>query len=311
VASFRKIGKVWRAEIVRIGHPRESQSGFATKAEAQAWAGPIEAAIIAEQRGNVPDLPFSALLTRYSERVSSTKKGARWETIRIALLQRDPLALVRLKDFSGVHVSGWRDRRLQAVSASSVRREWNLLSHACNVAVKEWKWLRSNPFREVKRPKEARHRERLIQDAEIVALQERAATDLQKKTVAALLMALETGMRASEICGLQEIVGRVATLTDTKNGTSRQVPLSPRALEIWAESFPLGITPRQLDTTFRDLTKAAGIQGLHFHDSRHSACVRLSKKLNNLQLARMLGIRDPRILMVYFSETAEDIANSL
>lgn len=42
-----------------------------------------------------------------------------------------------------------------------------------------------------------------------------------------------------------------------------------------------------------------------------TAATRLSRKLNTLQLARMLGIKDPRILMVYYNETAEDIARRL
>ncbi len=116
-------------------------------------------------------------------------------------------------------------------------------------------------------------------------------------------------MRASEILSNPAITGRVARLEDTKNGTRRDVPLSERAAELLSAPFTIGAGT--LDTLFRAMRDEAKIEGLHFHDSRHEACIRLSKKLDVLQLAKMLGIKDPRILMVYFSESAEDIAKQL
>ena len=50
---------------------------------------------------------------------------------------------------------------------------------------------------------------------------------------------------------------------------------------------------------------------MHFHDSRHEAITRLAKKLNVLDLARMTGIRDLKILNVYYNETAESMAARL
>ena len=49
--------------------------------------------------------------------------------------------------------------------------------------------------------------------------------------------------------------------------------------------------------------------GLHFHDSRACALTRLSAKLSPLQLAKVSGHKDLKmILNVYYRETAEDIA---
>lgn len=265
-------------------------------------------------RGEIPNLTFSDLLTRYEREVSRHKKGARWESVRITMLQRDALAQEKLRTLGSVQVAAWRDRRLEAVSGPSVRREWNLLSHACNIAVKEWKWLTVNPFREVRRPKSNRPRDRLITDGELKRLQKRATTPMRKVTYRALLFAIETGMRASEICGLtkEAINGSVARLEDTKNGTAREVPLSLQAIKLVGEdSPPFPISTGTLDATFRDMREEAKITGLHFHDSRHTACTRLSRKLNMLQLQRVLGIKDPRILATYYNETAADIAKLL
>jgi integrase len=309
VPTFRKSGSGWRAEVYRRGIRRSST--HPTKAAAIAWAGRVEADILGGARGDIPKRTFGELLIRYAKEVSPGKKGARWESIRIALLGRDALAKVSLRELDTIHVAEWRDRRLQDVSGASVRREWNLLSHACNIAVREWRWLRSNPFAGVRRPKGAQSRNRLASDAELALLAEHADTPTRKRAYAAFLFAVETGMRASEICGLREIVGSVARLEDTKNGTRREVPLSGRALEIWSEFGPFGLIPGTLDANWRGLTKAAAVKDLHFHDSRHMAITRLSSKLNLLQLARMVGIRDLRILNVYYNESAEDIAKRL
>ena len=50
---------------------------------------------------------------------------------------------------------------------------------------------------------------------------------------------------------------------------------------------------------------------LHFHDTRHEAITRLAKRLDVLELARVVGHRDPRSLMIYYNETAEQLAKKL
>src|SRR5574340_425552 len=181
-------------------------------------------------------------MQRYADDVSSTKRGARWELIRIAKLQQDKLADVRLPALAAPAVTDWRDRRLKEVSAASVRREWNLLSHACALAVREWHWLAVNPFQLVKRPDEAKPRDRRPSKEELDAIlralgysTDEAPGTMTARVGAAALFAVETGMRASEICRLTraDIDGRVAHLSDTKNGSDRDVPLSVEALRIF------------------------------------------------------------------------------
>jgi integrase len=207
-------------------------------------------------------------------------------------------------------VSDWRDRRLVDVSGASVNREKNLLSHVCTIAVKEWKWLKVNPFFGVRMPPKGKPRTRLMSDYERVTLGEKATTEIYKEVLRMADFAVETGMRAGEICGLKEVSGRVAVLADTKNGERREVPLSDKALELW-NLGPFKLDSKRLDVHWRNLCKAAGIEGLHFHDLRHLSATRLSKKLNVLQMCRMFGWKDPRHALIYFNETAEDVAKLL
>ena len=130
-------------------------------------------------------------------------------------------------------------------------------------------------------------------------------------------------MRAGEITGLTwsdvNFEGRFVTIPRSKNGDSRQVPLSGRAVELLrmlegidpAKCFT--VTAASLDALFRKARKRAAISlpeisTLHFHDTRHEAITQLSKKLTVIQLARMVGHRDLKSLMIYYNETATELA---
>lgn len=126
-------------------------------------------------------------------------------------------------------------------------------------------------------------------------------------------------MRAGEIVALTwdrvDLKRRVAKLTQTKNGRSREVPLSSEAvrlLEALPKSDPVfGLTSHQIDALWRKVRDKAKADGLNFHDSRHAAITALSKKLDVLALARMVGHTDLRMLQVYYNETAEELAKRL
>ena len=325
MASFRKRGKSWEV-FVSKGGIRKSAT-FDTKTEATNWATRTEAEIIARKTLSVPDIPFADLLTRYRDTVSITKRGARWEKIRLdKIIRDDKIAQVRLPDLSAVHVAAWRDQRLKEVSAASVLREWNLLSNCCSIAVKEWKWLDENPFKEVKRPAAPEARWRRVTDDEIERLMMALGYQYNatpKTTTArvgvAFLFAMETGMRAGEICNLtwEHVKDRHVHLPQTKNGTRRDVPLSAEARRI-LDQLPkngdgvFNITSASLDALFRKGKARCLIDDLHFHDARHEALTRLSSKLNVMELAKIAGIRDLRILQnVYYNPKIEDLADKI
>lgn len=304
MAYFRKRGSGWKAEIERRGI--RANRTFETKAAAVAWAGQKEAEIMAGHRGETPNLTVAELLDRYSREVSEYKKGKRWEQIRLKALGRDPLASVKLRQLDTPHVAAWQERRLKAISSASVRRERNLLNNVFEIARKEWKWLSKNPFLGVRRPKDGKPRKRTASQSEIAKL---TATDGPLSSV--ILWALETGMRASEIAQPPEVAGRVATLRDSKNGEAREVPLSAKALEVW-EDGGFGLTAGSISAMFAERCSALKIEGLTFHDLRRTATVRLAKKLDPFELAKMLGHKDLRMtLNVYYKADMEEMAKKL
>lgn len=189
------------------------------------------------------------------------------------------LGKVTMAEVDASHIAAWRDERLRKVQGGTVTREMNLLSHVFSVARKECKWLPRSPTTDVARPRAKPPRDRRINQDEIericVALNWRHdARDCvprtkQRRIALAFLFAIETAMRAGEICALRggDVVGRVARLHTTKNGFPRNVPLSTRAAEIWAivpDGF--GLTSPILDAMFRVARKKVNVEGLTFHD---------------------------------------------
>ena len=260
---------------------------------------------MAGYRGEVPNLTVKVLLERYEREVSAHKKGRRWEAIRLQAIGRDRLGAVRLRQLDTPHVSEWQQERLKAVKSASVRRERNLLNNVFEIARKEWRWLSKNPFEGVRRPKDGKPRKRIPTLVEMAKLTAPAGT--MSKVIE---FAYETGMRAGEIAALEDVKGKVASLVDSKNGEAREVPLSDRALELW-EPGGFGMTAGSISTLFARRCDQMKIHGLTFHDIRAGACTRLAKKLNPLQLARMMGWKDLKQAMTYYRETAEDIAKLL
>lgn len=325
MATFRKKGNGWEAAVCRKGI-RQSKT-FNTKSEATFWAASIEQEILSGKRGDIPNKTFGELLQRYADKVSPTKRGSEWEIHRINAFLRDPISTVMLCDLSANHFSDWRDRRLLSVSAGSVLREINILSHALNTAIRDWGWLKVNPLSGIRRPPEPLPRDRLISDIEIEKLLLSLGYDYDTRPVsisarvgAVMLFAIETAMRAGEIAGLTwdkvDIDKRTAKLIETKNGLKRDVPLSTEAIRIINQMGReteniFGLTTRQIDVNFRRAKSRAMVDDLHFHDTRHLAITRLSKKLDVLSLARIVGHKDLRQLQVYFNMSAEDMAKNL
>ncbi|MCD9146584.1 tyrosine-type recombinase/integrase [Pseudophaeobacter flagellatus] len=319
MASIRKLKSGYRAEIARRGI-RKSKV-FPTKQEAKDWAARAEYEILHGDK-IAAKLALGELFDRYAREVSPSKRGHRWEVIRLEKFGRDPIAQIRLEDLSAKDFAKWRDKRLQEVAPASVIREMQLMSSVLTVARRDWELISINPLSDVRKPAKPQPRDRLPTPAEIEAMQFCAGEDLSKATARAFhafKFAMECAMRAGEIAGLEwdrvDLDRRVALLTHTKNGRPREVPLSTRAVELiraLPELDPVfGLSSRQLDVLFRKLRDRAGVKGLTFHDSRHAAITALSTKLDVLALARMVGHTDLRQLRVYYNESAEELAKRL
>lgn len=334
MASFFKTddGK-WRAQVSVYGR-RKSRRGFATKREASAWAADIEREAKEHQSSEIPNRPFRDALERYRDTVSIKKRGQKFEIRRIDRWlgngqdEADSLCFISLSDLQPKHFTDWRDRRLTEVAVGTVLREWTVLSSICNTCAKEWGWLRDNPMSKVKRPAEPDSRTRRLQEGEfdqlMIATQYSIDIPPQSKSErigAAIVFAIETAMRAGEICNMAwedvNLDKRTVYLPKTKNGNPRTVPLSTTAVNVLKGLQSLddcqrrcfGLKSDSLDVNFRKIRNKCLIDDLHFHDLRREALTRLAKKVDVLNLAKISGHTDLRILQkVYYAPDMGDIA---
>lgn len=319
MASVTRRGKKWRAHVCVRGIVATSTHN--SKREAEQWAADKERELLSLAGGVSITHTVRDMFDRYAREVSPGKRGRRWELVRLDFLGRDQLADLKLSEVGPHHIAQWRDRRLKDVSGSTVNRDLNLISHCFAIARDEWRWIKESPTTGVRRPKESPPRDRLITDDEIDRFliacgyaDGRAVESVAQRVAVAFLFAIETAMRAGEICSLSpgDVTGRVARLPMTKNGFARDVPLSTRALQLLeAVGGSFGLSAQQLDVNFRKARDRAGIEGVTFHDSRHLAVTRLSKRLDVLALARMTGHRDLKQLQRYYNESAAELAGRL
>ncbi|MGB4844401.1 MAG: site-specific integrase, partial [Ferruginibacter sp.] len=133
-----------------------------------------------------------------------------------------------------------------------------------------------------------------------------------------IILAVETAMRAGELVSLTtadiDPQARVARLADTKNGESRWVPLSPRALEALGvtEGRVVGLTASGLSHAFHELCLKEGIEGLRFHDLRREAVSRLFERgLNIAEVAAVSGHKTWAVLKRYTQLDARLLAKKL
>ena len=320
MANFTKVGSRYRASVC-VNGIRKSKT-FRTKTEARGWALQTEIEIDTGV-GDPTHYLFEDALIRYRDEVTVLKKGKKQEGDRINAMLRLPLAQMRLDDITSDDMGKYRDERLKINGGGTVNRELSLMSVIFNRARIEWKWVEKNPISDVTRPKNPRPRDQRINDDEIqrvcdalgyVGGEINSSTDL----VAVLfLLAIETAMRLGELCAVVprsvQLSERYVEVTDSKNGDKRKVPLSKKAGDLFSKVIhaQMKITSATAGAIYRQHRGAAEMEHFNFHDTRHEAITRLAQKLDVLDLARMIGHRDPKSLMIYYNATPIEIASRL
>ncbi|SPX19283.1 shufflon-specific DNA recombinase [Escherichia coli] len=130
-------------------------------------------------------------------------------------------------------------------------------------------------------------------------------------------------MRQGEILALRwehiDLRHGVAHLPETKNGHSRDVPLSRRARN-FLQMMPVNLHGNVFDYTasgfknaWRIATQRLRIEDLHFHDLRHEAISRFFElgSLNVMEIAAISGHRSMNMLKRYTHLRAWQLVSKL
>ena len=131
----------------------------------------------------------------------------------------------------------YRNNRLKNVSPSTINREISLISAVISKAREEWGInLPYNVARLLKRLKEPAARERRLTLIEYKKLIDACSQSKAIWLQPLVKIALETGMRRGELLSLTRnkinLDKKLALLSDTKNGSSRTIPLSNSAIHL-------------------------------------------------------------------------------
>ena len=105
------------------------------------------------------------LLRKHEREVTPQKKGRDKETYRLRILQRSRLSGVLLSKLKPLHITKFREDRLEEVSAGTVLKDLKLLSAVINTGRTEWgleNVLRINPASLTSKPRAPRPRDRRL-----------------------------------------------------------------------------------------------------------------------------------------------------
>jgi integrase len=327
MATITRRNDRWQVKIRKKGQ-RTITKTFSNHEAAEKWSrkaeSEIERGLYVEDTdaGRTTTIKEAAqrLETEYLDRL---KHGHREINRLAALLERtgwEPLMLTALK---GKDIAAYvRSRENNGIKPDTIRLDLNLISRLYKHAIQEWgmESLR-NPADVVRRPSlRGTARERRLEEGE-----EKKLLDAAKPVFKpAIQFALETAMRREEIARLTwsyiDLKKRTAHLSKTKNGETRTVPLSSKAVEILRalprhidETPIFGLTGDQITGQMRRTVKRAGLEDLRFHDLRHEATSRLFERgtLDMMEIATITGHKTLHMLKRYTHLRAEDLAKKL
>lgn len=343
----------WKAVIRKTGFPTSAKT-FRIKRDAEDWARRTEDEMVRGvyiQRGSAERMTVSAALNRYLAEVSPSKRpSSAASDIRRSKSLIHSLGKYSLAALTPEIIAKYRDERLAGLdrkdfngksnpkprAANTVRLDLALLGHMFNVAIKEWGiGLAINPVQSIRRPAPGPGRERRLSLEE----QKRLFTAVEAHSNPMLgwivRIALETGMRSSEITTLRKVQvdldRRIVRLIETKNTQPRTVPLTLLAAEVFHQAMANPTRPVETDLIFfgepgKDGQRRAynfnkawikikaeiGLKDLRFHDLRHEAVSRFVEAgLSDQKVAAISGHKSMQMLRRYTHLRAEDLVEEL
>lgn len=150
------------------------------------------------------------------------------------------------------------------LAPATVRNRMAYLRAACRWAWKVKGMGQHDPAERVIMPKVRNERHTYIERAQVLRL----ARKMPPSTRPFVLIAFYSGMRRAEIARA-EPTDKGWLLEDTKNGERRIVPIHPRTAHL-ARNWPRSVSLNTMQHHFRAAANAVGLEGLRFHDLRHS-----------------------------------------
>jgi integrase len=301
--------------LVRLQGAPPRSATFDRKRDAEAWALQIESAIREGRHFEPRDSTghtLADLVDRYSRDCLAAKRSGK-DQARVLGWWREQIGACPLADVTPPLIAEQRDKLARGRTnrggrrkPGTVNRYLAYLSHAFTVAVREWRWLESNPVQRVSKLEEPRGRVRFLAEDERKRLLEACRESDEPRLYPIVYLALSTGARQGELLGLRwpdiDWERGAAMLHRRDNDARRALPLTDSALAVLRERSQL----RRVDTdlifanrrgralfprrAWLEALRAAEIDDFRFRDLRHSAASYLAMSGATLaEIAEVLG----------------------
>lgn len=339
---------------VRIKGFKPVSRAFDKRADALHWAHSVELAMRSGRYSHGADkgevagavVTFAEALRAYRTAVGDRLKGADTYAYWFDQLETCKLAGKPLPDVTPFDLSKWRDEQLKTLKPATVARKLGLLGGFFSFAVKERGWIDRNPVSSVRKPRVSDARDRVMTDDERRYLLASATTSRAGWLADALIVLLQTAMRRGELAGLTrhdvDFSRATAHLSDTKNGSDRDVPLCPQAVDALrrlgaaagargsdqlipvsdAHALTLAFrrTVGRAQEQYRKDCASSGVEpsadflaDLRLHDCRHAAITQWANtgRLGVVDLMAISGHRSTAMLRRYTHLNASDLAQRM
>ena len=291
----RKSGK-WTAEVRT--HKKYISKTFIKKSNASNWAKEIEYQLDREQYEDFSEsvrITLGELITRYRDEITPTKKGAKEEKYKLNFILRNKIVKCRVLSLKTKQILEFKNDIKETRAASTVNKYIHYIYTIWETARVQWDIAlpSRNPASLVKKEKVTDKIDRILTPEEYQDL----LVACSKSNLAFLPEIVEfayiTAMRFGEITKLEtkdiNFEKSTALLLDTKNGESRLVPLTDRALEIcnkfrFREKL-FDINRDKFRHYFEQACFRAKVKNFRFHDLR--ACAITNLFLNGWSIAEV------------------------
>ena len=290
-----KSGK-WRVQI--RSHNKYISKSFLKKAHASMWAKEIEYQLDRDQYEDFSDtarISLGELITRYRDEITPHKKGRDTEKYKLNFILRHKIAKVKLLSLKAKHVIDFKKDISEGRAPSTINKYIHYIYTVWETAKLNWDIALPyrNPCELVKKEKVKDKIDRILSIEEYQDLLQACTTSNLAFLSDIVEFAYITAMRFGEITKLKtsniNFEKSTALLIDTKNGETRLVPLTRRALEI-CQKFRFreklfDINRDKFRHYFEQACFRAKVKNFRFHDLR--ACAITNLFLNGWSIAEV------------------------
>ena len=325
MATIRRRNNKWQV-IIRKDNFKIIYKTFFLKEDATRWARDTEVKI---EQGLYQDLTLAKttklkdVLIQYRDKVSVNKKGYENERYKINKIIRSNIGDKNLSELSSLVLFEFIEQQKKLYTASTINKSITIINLALKFAERFLGVaLNKNPLKFIKRLKESNFIGQVIEPHEEALLLKHAEFSKLYWLKTAIILGIDCGLRRGEILKLKaediNFKNNTAVLRDTKNGETREIGLSQRAIQE-VNKLPITIDGKlfpckRLDTFsfyYNQLQRWSGVKK-RFHDTRHTfASRKATQGWSITEIAAQGGWKQLQVLKRYTHIKAEYLAKKM